>query len=248
MTVRMLGERAVSEEVPGFRPLYRQVRDVLVKRIAEGVWRAGQALPSEPEIAADLGVSQGTVRKALDEMTTEHLVVRRQGRGTFVAKHDDARIMFRFFKLVPDKGERRFPESRVTEVAVRSDPQAAALLGIDPSEEVLHITRVRSFGGEPCVFERIHLPLGLFPNGAQSEFPNNLYEYYAKEFGITIARASERLKAVAAGERGAAIFGVGVEHPLLSVERLACAIDGRRIEWRVSLCRTEKIHYHSELR
>src|SRR5215212_10884032 len=100
----------------GFRPLYRQVRDVLVKRIADGVWQAGQALPSEPDIAADLGVSSGTVRKALDEMTAENLVVRRQGRGTFVARHDEARILFQFFKLARDDGERRFPESKIVEV------------------------------------------------------------------------------------------------------------------------------------
>src|SRR3712207_8929619 len=90
----------------GFRPLYRQVRDVLVKRIADGVWQTGQILPSEPEIAQDLGVSAGTVRKALDEMTAENLVVRRQGRGTFVARHDDTRILFQFFKLTPDSGGR----------------------------------------------------------------------------------------------------------------------------------------------
>src|SRR6478672_7519758 len=83
----------VAQEALGFRPLYRQVRDVLVKRIADGVWQAGQMLPSEPDIAADLGVSPGTVRKALDEMTAENLVVRRQGRGTYVARHDDARIL-----------------------------------------------------------------------------------------------------------------------------------------------------------
>ena len=68
----------------GFRPLYRQARDVLVGRINDGIWQAGQVLPSEMEIAADLGVSQGTARKALDEMESENLVVRHQGRGTFV--------------------------------------------------------------------------------------------------------------------------------------------------------------------
>src|SRR5688500_8333636 len=93
-----------DDETIGFRPLYRQVKDVLVGRIASGAWRAGDAIPSEFEIAAELATSQGTVRKALDEMTAERLVVRRQGRGTFVARHDDARILFQFFKLVPDEG------------------------------------------------------------------------------------------------------------------------------------------------
>ena len=69
-----------AETAPGFRPLYRQVRDILVKRIADGVWQPGQILPSESEVAADLGVSQGTARKALDSLTADHFVVRRQGR------------------------------------------------------------------------------------------------------------------------------------------------------------------------
>src|SRR5215204_1783030 len=131
------------EEGLGFRPLYRQVRDVLVKRIADGVWQAGQVLPSEPEIAADLGVSPGTVRKALDEMTAENLVVRRQGRGTYVARHDDARILFQFFKLEPDSGERAFPDSRVLEVSLGPNGEAAGRLGIPAAQPVLRLKRVR---------------------------------------------------------------------------------------------------------
>ena len=118
MRAKMPGELIVSDKDLGFRPLYRQVRDLLVRRIADGIWQAGQPLPSESEIALDLGVSQGTVRKALDEMTAENLVVRRQGRGTYVARHDDARILFQFFKLVPDTGERSFPESRMLETVI----------------------------------------------------------------------------------------------------------------------------------
>ena len=90
----------------GYRPLYRQVKELLMKRLSDGSWTPGQLLPSEPDIAADLGVSPGTVRKALDEMSAESLLVRRQGRGTFVARHDDERILFQFFRLVPDSGAR----------------------------------------------------------------------------------------------------------------------------------------------
>src|SRR6476660_936637 len=97
----------------GFRPLYQQVRDMFVQRLVEGQWLPGQALPSEMELASEIGVSQGTVRKALDALAAENLVVRRQGRGTFVAEHDEARILFQFFKLLPDSGEAAFPESKV---------------------------------------------------------------------------------------------------------------------------------------
>ena len=244
----MSGEVGPAREL-GFRPLYRQVRDVLVKRIAEGVWQAGQALPSEPEIAADLGVSQGTVRKALDEMTAENLLVRRQGRGTFVARHDEERILFQFFKLVRDDGVRRFPESRVLDVRlVRASSEARERLGLADGDKVVRIERVRSLAGVACIAEGLVLPEKLFPGIDNRELPNNLYELYASEFGVTVARASERLKAIAATPRVARHLGVPASAPLLSVDRIAFGIGGAPVEWRVSLCRTDEFHYLSDLR
>src|SRR5436305_4250841 len=136
---------SVAHASLGYRPLYRQVKEVLIKRLGDGSSAPGQLLPSEPEIAADLGVSPGTVRKALDEMSAESLLVRRQGRGTFVASHDEERILFQFFRMVSDKGERRFPESRIISASVaKVDPRAAARLGLAPKEAVVTIERVRS--------------------------------------------------------------------------------------------------------
>src|SRR5947209_3720644 len=136
----------------GYRPLYRQVKEVLIKQLGDGSWVPGQLLPSEPEIAADLGVSPGTVRKALDEMSSESLLVRRQGRGTFVGSHDEERILFQFFRMVSDNGERRFPESRTISVAVaRADEPAAARLGIGAKESIVTVERVRSLDGRPCI-------------------------------------------------------------------------------------------------
>ena len=220
-----------------------------MKRIADGIWQAGQLLPSEPEIAADLGVSQGTVRKALDEMAGENLVVRRQGRGTYVARHDDARILFQFFRIVPDSGAKEFPDSRLTEVAREgADEEAAAALGLAPGAAVVRLERVRSLAGEVCIAERIVVPAAQFQGLAERELPNNLYELYAAHFGIVIGRASEKLRAVAAGAREAELLGVAPGTPLLRVDRTAFSIDGKLVEWRVSWCRTERVHYLSDLR
>jgi GntR family transcriptional regulator len=229
--------------------LYRQVRDALVQRIVDGRWQPGQALPSEPEIAGDLGVSQGTVRKALDEMTAENLVVRRQGRGTYVARHDEARILFQFFKLVRDDGERRFPESRVRAVRVApADDDGAARLGLTAGAPVIAIERVRSLEAEPCIVEEVIVPHALFGGLEARELPNNLYELYGAEYGITVARAEERLKAVMAGPREVEALGVAPGAALLAIDRVAYALDGRAVERRLSLCRTERLHYLSDLR
>jgi len=242
-------ERAESRAALGFRPLYRQVKDVLVKRIADGVWASGGTLPSEPDIAADLGVSHGTVRKALDELAAENLVVRRQGKGTYVARHDDARILFQFFKLIPDTGERRFPDSRILGVEVReADADAARVLALRKGARVVAIERVRSLAEMVCIIERIVLPKALFPGIEKRDLPNNLYELYRAGFGVTITRAAERLKAVAASRREAKHLDVPVGTPLLAIDRTALAIDGAPVEWRVSLCRTDAFHYLSDLR
>lgn len=241
--------RENDRETLGFRPLYRQVKEVLTKRIADGVWAAGDTLPSEPEIAADLGVSHGTVRKALDELTTENLVTRRQGKGTFVARHDEARILFQFFKLFPDSGERRYPDSRILDVQVRdADAGAIKILGLRKGARVVRIERVRTLAGSLCVIERITLARAQFPGIEKRDLPNNLYELYRSVFGVTLVRATERLKAVAATRREAKHLGLRVGDPLLSIDRVAFAIDGRPVEWRRSLCRTDTIHYLSDLR
>jgi len=236
-------------DLPGFRPLYRQVRDVLVRRISDGIWQPGEALPSEMEIAADLGVSQGTARKALDEMELENLIVRHQGRGTFVARHDDARILFQFFKLIPDSGEKQFPDSRILDTNLRpATVEAARILKLRGGSRVVSIERIRSLAGKVCIVETITLPNALFPGAEKFDLPNNLYELYRSRFGVTIGRAIERLKAVAATRREAKHLGVAIGAPLLAIDRTAFALDGRPVEWRVSLCRTDRLHYLSDLR
>jgi GntR family transcriptional regulator len=233
----------------GFRPLYRQARDLLVKRIVDGEWPPGAVLPSESELAVEIGVSQGTVRKALDELEAEKFVVRRQGKGTFVARHDEARILFQFFKLIPDSGESEFPESQILSVESDSaDARTAAALALRPGARVVRIERLRSLGGEVCIVERIALPRALFPGIEKRALPNNLYELYRSDFGVTMVRASEKLKAVAATRRDAKYLGLAAGAPLLSVDRTAIAADGRPAEWRLSLCRTDTLHYWSDLR
>ncbi len=92
---------------PSFSPLYQQIKALITQRLQAGEWKAGETIPSEMELAARYGVSQGTVRKAIDELAAENLVVRRQGKGTFVATHAEQKVQFRFLRLMPDEGEAR---------------------------------------------------------------------------------------------------------------------------------------------
>lgn len=247
------GEAESGEQLPafrpGFRPLYRQVKELLIGRIADRTWSPGEGIPSEQQIAAELGVSQGTVRKALDEMTTENLLVRRQGRGTFVATHSEARILFQFFKIVPDGEKPVFPESVLRSV---SRGPASAIerekLKLAAGEIIVRITRLRSLRGRMTISEYLSLPARLFPDLAgENEVPNNLYDHFAARYGITVSGGAEIVKAVAASAEDAALLGLPVGAPLLAVDRVATALDGTPVEWRYSLCDTSACGYVSDL-
>ncbi len=244
------GHKTDTGRVVGFLPLYRQVKDRLVRRIAEGAWQTGQMIPSEFQIAGDLGVSQGTVRKALDEMTAENLLVRRQGVGTFVASHDEDRILFQFFKLTRDDGRREFPDSQVLSVGrARADADEARRLAVARGTPLVRIHRLRSLGGTVAVSERIAVPAARFPGLELADpVPNNLYGLYAERYGVTVARATESLKAVPCPAPDAALMGIAPGVPVLVIDRLAADLDGRGVEWRVSLCRTDRFHYLSDLK
>ena len=91
--------------VPAFSPLYQQIKALILHSLQSGEWRPGEAIPSEIELAARFKVSQGTVRKAVDELATDNLLVRRQGKGTFVATHAEEQTQYRFLRLTPDAGQ-----------------------------------------------------------------------------------------------------------------------------------------------
>ncbi|WP_205944788.1 GntR family transcriptional regulator [Pelagibius litoralis] len=234
-----------ASTIPGFRPLYKQVKELLVERLIGGFWKPGDLLPSEFQLAAELGVSQGTVRKALDEMTADNLLVRRQGRGTFVAEHDQEHALFHFFKMTDREGQPLVPESRVLRRGLgTARKDEAARLQIQAEAPVIRITRVRSISGKPVIFERIALPYQLFPELHDGrELPNTLYTLFARDYGITVGKALERLRAVPASPEVARQLDLERDHPLLEIDRIALALDGRPVEWRISLCHTGDTAY-----
>lgn len=231
--------------LPGLKPLYQQVKDLLIGRLIGGYWKPGDLLPSEFQLAEELGVSQGTVRKALDEMTAGNLLVRRQGRGTYVAEHDQEHALFHFFKLTDRAGRPLVPESRVLRFSRGAAKNGeAGRLRLPAGDAVIRITRVRSLAGRPAIFERIVLPAALFPGlDEKRDLPNTLYTLYARDYGITVARAEERLSAVAAGAEAARHLGIDRAAPLLAIDRTARALDERPVEWRLSLCDTRELVY-----
>src|SRR5574343_1551559 len=128
---------------PTFSPLYRQIKDLILKSLEAGEWQPGDAIPSESELAVRFNVSQGTVRKAIAEMAAENLLVRRQGKGTFVATHDDPRSFYRFFRLVPDddQGVQSVSDPLSCSV-IPAAADVAGVLGLRTGDPVVHVERL----------------------------------------------------------------------------------------------------------
>ncbi len=227
------------------RPLYVQVRERLLERIRSGAWKPGQLIPNEFEIAAEFGVSQGTARKAISELAAEELVVRRQGRGTFVVEHTPAHVLFRFFNIYDASGAAVIPDSRGTRASVqRASAQERAALELAENASVIRIRRTRMRGGVPFITETITLPEALFPGLAdEAALPNTLYDMFQKVYGVLLTRTDDRLSAVTADAETAAELGIAPGAPLLRIERIAFSLDDRPIEWRVSLCHLAGGHY-----
>jgi GntR family transcriptional regulator len=235
------------ESMPDFQPLYKQVYDVLVRRIAEGAWRPAEALPSEQALAAELKVSQGTVRKALDVLVSENLVQRHQGKGTYVAEHTQEHSLFRFFRLaVPGTdGERVIPDSGDARCKRRVASAAESeKLHLPKAATVVEIKRVRSIDGVLAVIEKSVVPLKLFPEiDHQDALPNTLYSLYQSVYGVNIVLAKEELSAVLATRADEKELGIKPGSPMLHIERVAISISGQRAELRTSRCDTRHVVY-----
>jgi len=230
-------------------PLYIQVREILVARVTGGEWAPGDIVPSEMRLARELNVSQGTVRKAVTDLVEKNVLVRRQGKGTFVAIHDGDRALFHFFNIVKNNGDKALPECKTLSCRrKRATRRQVEELHLSKSAQVVQIERVRYLDAHPTIVEKIILPASLFgglDKPRARDLPNTLYEMYENQYGITIHRAEERLRAVGAAGREASLLGVEPGTPLLEVERTALTLNGTPIELRTSRCNTLQHHYHN---
>lgn len=243
---------ATTTTSPTFSPLYRQIKGLLMASLEAGEWRPGESIPSEIELAARYKVSQGTVRKAIDELAKEHHLVRRQGKGTFVATHSEERTQFRFLRLAALDGQPEdYPVGRLIECRrARATAEVAKLLEMKTGDGVVLIRRVLSFGGQPVVFDDIALPAAIFRGLDASkfnEYRGSLYNLFETEFGTRMIRAEERIRAVAADATAASVLEVNEGAPLLCVDRVAYTYGDKPVEFRRGLYRTERHYYRNQL-
>ena len=238
---------------PSFQPLYVQIKALLVKSLDAGEWRPGEAIGTELELAARFGVSQGTVRKAIDALAADNLVVRRQGKGTFVATHTEEKSsMFRFLRIRRNDGRVEYPASRLLDVRRgRASAETARMLQLKAGEQLILMRRVLEFSGEPVVLDEIALPAALFRGLTRARleaYRGSMYSFFETQFGVRILKAKETLTAIAADSGTASTLKLRPGEPVLQVDRITSTYGDRAVEWRRGLCATRHYCYVNELR
>jgi GntR family transcriptional regulator len=234
----------------GFNPLYKEVKIRLTRGLAAGEWKAGEAIPSESRLAERFDVSIGTIRKAIDELVAERILLRQQGRGTFVATHTEDRTLFYFFHIVGKDGSRELPQ---TEMLSFRKAGATAVeeqqLRIGRGERTIRVQNLLKLGGKPVIFDELSVPAALLGDITESEFRNRdgtIYGLYQAR-GISVIRISERLSAACPSPKVASLLGLGKDTPALAIKRVAYTYDDTPVEYRVSWVNTEHHEYLNDL-
>lgn len=242
-----MGDRIMSSRFLN-RPLYLQLRDALAERIAGGEWKPGSAIPNESDLAREFGVSTGTMRKALDLMEAERLLTRRQGRGTFVNDHNSYELSARFSNLRAADGSRVCGEVKSAEISEgTANPLECERLALQLGDEVYRFHRVRHHRNRVYLVEDAALPAALFPGLPEKRSVADRIIILAQEYGLLLGRATERVSLGQASPTVAEAFGIGPGSPIMVLDRVVMALDGRPIEWRVAYCHLVDKYYMAEM-
>lgn len=232
-------------------PLYKEVKRLMIEAISGGEWVTGKAIPAEWALAERFQVAVGTIRKAVDELVAENILVRQQGRGTFIAAHNRERLMFHFFHIARRDGLKEQPTVKLLGFrAARADAEEASRLNLAVGDPVFRVRNVLSLAGRPIIIDSITIPQALFRGLTLAKFrdrPNTIYHLYQTAFAITVVRTAERLRATLADAETADLLRIKTGAPVLEIRRVALTFDNAPVEYRCSLVNTTDYEYFSDL-
>lgn len=235
---------------PSGGPIFKEVKRRMLAALAAGEWRAGQPLPAERKLAERFGIAIGTLRKAIDELVAENVLVRQQGRGTFVATHSRDRMLFLFFNIIRHDGIKEYPKVELVGFRrERADDETAERLERPPRTPVFSYRNLLRLRGEPVIVDDISVPTDLFAGLTAARLEqrtNTIYHLYQHDFGLSVVRTIETARAVAAPDEVAALLEVPRASPLLLIRRVALTINDRPIEFRHSYVNTVRHEYQRD--
>lgn len=227
--------------------LYKSVKRQMLTGLSKGEWKPGEAIPAEKQLSLRFSVSIGTLRKAIDELVAENILIRHQGRGTFVAMHSRDQHMFHFFNVVRHDGQRTLPKISLVQFAKAKAPkEIGERLGIARSAKTFQFTNILALNNTPVQIDEIVLPEALFAGLSEAQLRNRastLYSLYQVVFGLNVIRIEERVRATLASDAHAQLLKIEPGHALLQVHRTAFSYNNQPVEYRVSHINTEHYEY-----
>jgi GntR family transcriptional regulator len=220
------------------RPLYLEVKSWVTDKISTGEWKPGGVIPSESKLGATFGVSIGTIRKAVDELVAEQVLVRRQGLGTFVTAHNIKRLLFHFWHIARHDGTKEYPDVYTIDFKRgKANRDEARWLDIAPDEKVYRIRNLLKIGKKPAILDDITLPALAFPGLTEKIFvarENTIYQLYQSRYGVNVLACDERVRAAMASADTAAMLEIDIDSPILEIRRVSLTFRDKPVELRFS--------------
>lgn len=231
------------------QPLYEIVRAGILERLHTGEWAAGDRIPTEPQLAEAFGVGIGTIRRAVEELVAERLLIRRARLGTVVAKFGDEHAFDHYFNFVDENGEAVHVTAKLLRFGKeRATPTLAAALKLERGARLASVENLRLRDGAPVMLDHLWFPLDVFPNLDAETFAarrGSIYGFYQEHFGISVVRVVEDLSGALANENVAGALNIEVGTPVLRIERTAYTFKDRPVEFRVRFVESSQCAYRN---
>ncbi|MEM5317749.1 GntR family transcriptional regulator [Paraburkholderia sp. JHI869] len=233
----------------GDQPLYEIVRAGILEQLRTGKWAAGEKIPTEPQLAEAFGVGIGTIRRAVEELVAERLLIRRAGRGTIVAKFADEHAFDQYFNFVDRDGNPVHVTAQLLHFGKeRATPALAAVLNLERGARLASVQNLRLRDSVPVMLDHLWMPLDVFPSLSAETFAarrGSIYGFYQENFGISVVRVVEDLGGAIADESIALALHVPVGTPVLRIERTAYTFKDKPVEYRVRFVESSQCVYRN---
>jgi GntR family transcriptional regulator len=220
----------------------------MADRIATRAWKPSSALPNEGDLAHEFGVSPGTARKALERLEQMRLIIRRQGRGSFVCDLTSGELVDRFATIRGPDGANVVAKVRSVEIErVAAAADECARLWLALGDPVYRVRRLLFAGDVPFMVEKASMPAALFPELEQQDALAGQIALLARHFGVLLGKGNERIATEPASREVSGALGVAEGAIVVVLDRVILALDGRPIEWRIGWCNLSGKHYHAQI-
>lgn len=244
---RVTGAKKMNINKENPVPLYLQIKEIWRHQIKAGVLKPGDQFPTEQELCRRYEVSRITVKQAVSALVNEGLLIRRRGKGTFVAKPKLRQDLTGLTSFTEDMKRRGLvPGAKVLKKEiVKTTPFLTKKIDVVEGTEVMLIERVRTADGEPLALESLYIPYDACPQLLHADLELiSIYDFLEKEYHLNLEGADQFLEAGLADRKVAKILKIQEGAPVLTIERLSYLADGRRLEYTTSIYRGDKYQFH----